>query len=313
MSSSVHPNDRERTPKVSVQVPVYNAERYLESAMESILTQTFDDFELVVIDDGSTDGSRAILERLADRDGRIRLTSRENRGVTATRNELLELARGEYIAIMDSDDLSLPDRFAEQVRFLDEHPDHVAVGTRSAFIDPDGDVIRNWLELESHEQIDAAHMAGDGGALIHPSTMIRRQAVVDLGGYRHAFEPAEDYDLFLRLGEVGKLANLPRVLFEYRQHLSSFGYAQRERQRRGARLARAEARERRGIAPRDEGEDCAGDGSRIRSLRQVGVVGLGRPERTDGSKVRVARPARETARSRSLEAAALRVARSVSP
>ena len=256
MTSSEQTNDRAQTPKVSVQVPVYNAERYLDSAMESILEQTFEDFELVVIDDGSTDKSRAILETLADRDGRIRLTSRENRGVTATRNELLELARGEYIAIMDSDDLSLPDRFAEQVRFLDEHPDHVAVGTRSAFIDPEGDVIRNWLELESHEQIDAAHMAGEGGALIHPSAMIRRQAVVDLGGYRDAFEPAEDYDLFLRLGEVGKLANLPRVLFQYRQHLSSFGYAQRERQRRGARLARAEARERRGIAPRDEGEDA---------------------------------------------------------
>src|SRR5215203_6071210 len=106
-------------PTVSVVVPVYNTERYIAETINSILKQTFTDFELIVIDDGSTDGSPEILRELAAKDSRIRLTIRENRGIVRTRNELLEQCRGRYMAVNDSDDLSMPDRLAKQVAYME--------------------------------------------------------------------------------------------------------------------------------------------------------------------------------------------------
>jgi glycosyltransferase involved in cell wall biosynthesis len=234
-----------QTPTVSVHMPVYNAQRYVAEAVESILGQTFTDFEFIILDDGSTDGSPAILRRYAAEDGRIRLVSRPNAGVGKTRNECLAMARGEYFAVMDADDVSLPERFARQVAYLNDTPDCVAVGSRVLLIDPDGDPIREWAYFASHEEIDEAHMAGKSGAIIHPSAMIRREAMVAAGGYW--LEPAEDYDLFLRLAERGQLANVPEMLLKYRQHLGSFGYAQRMRQWQGAQLALQEAHRRRGL------------------------------------------------------------------
>ncbi len=239
--------DRATAPRVSVHMPVHNSERYLDEAVASIRAQTFEDWELIVINDGSTDGSLAVLERHADTDPRVRLVSRENRGIGVTRNECLSLARGEFFAAMDSDDISHPERLARQVEYLDNHPDCVAVGTRVRLIDPDGAEIRDWSEYVTHEEIDRAHLAGHGGAMTHPASMFRRQMLVDLGGYRSELDPAEDFDLFLRLGEVGKLRNLPEVQFSYRQHPQSAGHARRECQRAGIRRALGEAHERRGL------------------------------------------------------------------
>ncbi|MFQ5591065.1 MAG: glycosyltransferase family 2 protein [Phycisphaerae bacterium] len=233
------------TPVISVHMPVYNAERYLAEAVESILAQTFPDFEFIIIDDGSTDGSPEILRRYADEDQRIRLVSRSNAGVAEARNEALRLARGEYFAVMDADDISLPQRFAEQVAYLRNSSDCIAVGSRVLLIDPDGIPIREWPYSASHEEIDGAHMEGKAGAVIHPSAMIRREPMLEAGGYW--LRSAEDYDLFLRLAERGRLANLPQLLLKYRQHLKSFGYAQRNRQSEDARLALQQAQRRRGI------------------------------------------------------------------
>jgi len=228
-------------------MPVHDSERYLDEAVGSIRAQTFEDWELIVIDDGSSDGSLAVLERHAAAEPRIRLISRENRGIGATRNECLGLARGEYFAAMDSDDVSHPERLERQVEYLDRHPDCVAVGSRVRLIDPDGAEIRDWSEYVSHEEIDRAHIAGHGGAMTHPASMFRRQTLVELGGYRGELEPAEDFDLFLRLGEIGRLHNLPEVHFSYRQHPRSAGHAGRERQRAGIRQALRDAHERRGL------------------------------------------------------------------
>ena len=126
------------SPSVSICMPVYNTKRYVAEAVESILAQTFGDFEFIIIDDGSTDGSRAILERYAKQDDRIRLISRPNTGIVGARNEALGLARGELIAVMDSDDVALPERFEVQVAYLREHPECVVVGSRALIIDPDG-------------------------------------------------------------------------------------------------------------------------------------------------------------------------------
>lgn len=259
-------DDRPDTPRVSVHMPVYNSERYLDDAVGSIRAQTYEDWELIVIDDGSTDGSLAVLQRHADADPRIRLVSRENRGIGATRNECLALARGEFFAAMDSDDISHPERLARQVEYLDRHPQCVAVGSRVRLIDPDGAEIRDWSEYVTHREIDEAHLAGHGGAMTHPASMFRRRNLVDLGGYRGALEPAEDYDLFLQLGEVGELHNLPEVLFSYRQHPESAGYAGRERQRAGSRGALRDAHERRGLPVP---EISGGERDRVASLADV--------------------------------------------
>lgn len=236
-------------PKVSCGMPVYNAERYLREAIDSILGQTFEDFELVVCNDGSTDESETILRDYVKRDARVRLLDRsDNRGLIATRNEILAEMNGEYCAVMDADDIAMPDRFERQAAFLDAHPDHVLVGSRILLIDPDGHPMCALGIKETHEEIDAWHMEGHSGAAIcNPTIMMRTQAARDVGGYEDGTACAEDYDLFLRLAEVGKLATLPDVLLHYRQHLSSVGYQRNIEQRNAIRLAVQKAYERRQI------------------------------------------------------------------
>jgi glycosyltransferase involved in cell wall biosynthesis len=205
-------------PRVSVVMTVYNAERYLREAVESILNQTFGDFEFIVVNDGSTDGSRRILEEYARRDGRIRLVSRPNTGIVAAANEGIAAARGEYLARMDADDVSLPRRFEKQVAYLDAHPECVIVGSRVLSTDPHGIPVAPSEHALTHEEIDAQLMTATGGwALLQPATMMRLDAVRAVGGYRGKYNISEDHDLFLRLAERGKVANLPEVLFHYRR------------------------------------------------------------------------------------------------
>jgi len=237
-------------PTVSVLMPVYNAERYLSEAVESILGQTFADFEFLIVDDGSTDRSRAILERYAARDPRIRLTSRPNTGYAAALNELLGLARGELVARMDADDVALPERLARQVDYLGAHPDVVGVGTAVHFIDAAGRFLRDRHPGMDHEAIQERALAGDC-ALNHPSVMMRRAALEAVGGYHVEFMPAEDLDLWLRLGEVGRLTNLPNVLMKYRQHEASFSEQHQRLQLERSAAAVLEACRRRGIPPRE--------------------------------------------------------------
>lgn len=237
------------TPTVSVMMPAYNAERHIEEAVRSILGQTFDDFELIVIDDGSTDRTRVILERLAGGDGRIRLVSRPNLGIVSTRNELLGLAVGELLAVMDSDDVAEPHRLARQVDYMREHPECVAVGSAVLVVDPQGDPLCVWNDdATTHEQIEAVHFRGDrGSAICQPSVMMRAEAVRAVGGFRRRFEPAEDLELYFRLAEVGRLANLPEPLLRYRMLLSSASHARKREQADGIRAAIEQAYQRRGL------------------------------------------------------------------
>lgn len=226
-------------PKVTCSMPVYNAETYLREAIDSILDQSFEDFELIACNDGSTDGSAEILEKYAKRDSRVVVINRaENRGLIETRNEILHHAKGEYLALMDADDMSLWDRFERQVEYLDSHPEHVLVGSRILLIDPDGHPMCALGIKETHEEIDAWHLEGHSGAAIcNPTIMMRTDAVRAVGGYADGTACAEDYDLFLRLAEMGKLATMPDVLLHYRQHLSSVGYRQNSQQREAIRVA----------------------------------------------------------------------------
>src|SRR5262249_44460136 len=140
-------------PSVSVMMPVYNAERYVGKAIESVLNQTLSDFELVIVNDGSTDGSLEILQEYAARDPRIRLTSRPNVGLVGSRNELLDAARSNLVACMDADDISRSDRLERQVEYLRAHPDCVLVGSRVIIIDPDGQPLRIMGQHLVHEAI----------------------------------------------------------------------------------------------------------------------------------------------------------------
>jgi glycosyltransferase involved in cell wall biosynthesis len=206
---------------LSVVMPVFNAEPYLSAALESVLSQTFSRFEVITIDDGSTDQSAHILERFAREDSRIRVISISRCGLARALNIGMRAANGEFIARMDADDICLPDRFQQQLTFMAKNPDIIAVGTSYLFIDEDGEHLCPRTKVyETHEQIDAAHFNGKGGAIGHPTVMMRRAALKRIGNYRE-LSHCEDLDLWLRLAEIGRLANMPDVLLKYRLRVSS--------------------------------------------------------------------------------------------
>jgi glycosyltransferase involved in cell wall biosynthesis len=235
-------------PLVSVIMPVYNGLRYVHMAVDSVLSQTFGDFEFIIINDGSDDGTSQILREYAMRDSRIRLFGRAHTGLGLALNEGLEMARGAYIARMDADDISLLRRFERQVAFLQEHPDHVLVGGRCILIDPDGRPIceKRGIEFE-HPKIEAMLLTMKW-PIVHPAVMMRREVVQKIGGYHPELVPNEDHDLFLRLAEVGKLANLDEVLLHYRQHFHSVGFTSVDAQVRTVLATVIATYQRRGLA-----------------------------------------------------------------
>jgi len=208
-------------PLVSVILPVFNAGRFVAEAVQSIIAQTFTDFEVVVVDDGSSDCSPEILRRLAEKDGRIRVINRPNTGIVGALNDAITLAKGELLARMDADDIALPDRFARQVAYLDNHPDCAAVGGAVVVIDGDGDEICRREVATDHETIDRELIESRGGRICHPTVMMRTDVVRRVGCYRQEYLWAEDIDLFLRLAEVGRLANLAEPCLKYRWHPES--------------------------------------------------------------------------------------------
>ena len=236
-------------PQVSVVMPVYNTERYVAEAVESILAQTFRDFEFLVFDDGSADRSLEILQTYTDRDDRIRVFAKPHRGYVPWLNEGIRIARGEFIARMDADDISLPQRFARQVEYLRRQPECVAIGCDMLVIDPDGDSLNQETHYIEGEVIEAALLKGEHGVIAHPTCMMRRSVLLAIGCYREEYETIEDFDLWFRLAEKGRLANLPEVLFKYRLHHASVVHTQVARQGRHADRIVTEARLRRGLKP----------------------------------------------------------------
>lgn len=233
-------------PSVSVLLPVFNAGRYLRPAVQSILDQRFRDFELIVIDDGSTDESLAELQRFAAADDRIRLRSRENLGLVATLNELLALARGELIARMDADDIALPHRFDLQVDYLLGHPDVVCLGGGIELMDEADRRLHRPPPVRGNDAVQREALQGRI-PICHPSAMYRTEAARRVGGYRAETYPAEDLDLWLRLGEVGRLDNLGACVLRYRIHPDSISVQQSRHQMRKMRIVCEDAWKRRNI------------------------------------------------------------------
>lgn len=205
-------------PAISVVMPVYNARPYLAEAVESVLGQTCGDFELLLIDDGSTDGSREDIEGFKDR--RVRLFLREHAGLINVLNFGLAEARAPVIARMDSDDVSLPERFERQLAFLRAHPEVVVLGTRVRFIDAEGRPIRDpFAPPEEHEDLVRALVDPlAANPIFHPSAMFRREAALACGGYRTPFVVCEDWDFWVRIARLGRLHVLPEVLLLLRKH-----------------------------------------------------------------------------------------------
>lgn len=217
-----------KAPLISVVMPVYNAERYLRLAVDSILAQTLPDFELIAVDDGSKDRSKEILEEYAARDRRVRVVSRPNTGIVSALNDGLAVARGNFIARMDGDDWVTPHRFEKQAAFLREHPACVCVGAFFNYMDAKGALVK-WNPRETDPaKIEKALLSGDGGALIHPVIMARRAAVDQAGRYRTEAQWVEDLDLYLRLAQIGELSNVSEVLLHYRYHSQSVNFTRNE-------------------------------------------------------------------------------------
>jgi glycosyltransferase involved in cell wall biosynthesis len=206
------------SPAVSVVMSVHNGEKYLREAVDSILNQAFRDFEFIIIDDGSTDGSKGILEKCATKDSRVHLISREHRGRPKSLNECLALAHGELIAIMDADDISLPNRFARQIAYLRDHPQVAVVGSSVIYINTRGQKLFVRHMPENHEEICQAHLMGYGGMIFHPSAILKRSALDFVAGYDESFIYACDYDLWCRIAVKYELANLQTPLLLYRYH-----------------------------------------------------------------------------------------------
>lgn len=223
-----------RRPAISVLMPVYNAAPYLAEAIESVLGQSFEDFEFLIHDDGSTDGSWAILKDYARRDPRIRISQADNAGIARVLNRMSEQARGAYLARMDADDICVPERFARQLEVLEAAPELALVSSDCLVIDEAGRPI-HYVEVPlSHKEIDNLHMRGHC-AIRHPTVMMRRTALMQAGGYDPAIRYAEDLDLWLRMAEHGELSNLPEVLLQYRIHDGSVSSTHRDTQTRETR------------------------------------------------------------------------------
>ncbi|RVU07913.1 glycosyltransferase [Novosphingobium umbonatum] len=227
------------SPRISVAMSVYNGERFLAPAIESILAQTLGDFELLLLDDGSSDGSADIIRSYAAQDARIRPILRENRGLIASLNEMLAEARAPVIARMDADDIALPERFARQIAFLDAHPDHGVVGAQTIDIDQNG---QPWPHATatlptSHEALLDAIAQGQP-LICHPVAMMRRKVVLGVGGYHAAFHHCEDLDLWLRLASVTRLCSLPEPLIRYRHYDQQVSTRHATIQQTGAAVAR---------------------------------------------------------------------------
>jgi glycosyltransferase involved in cell wall biosynthesis len=202
-------------PLVSVLLPVYNAQDYLRESIDSILGQTFADFELIIINDGSTDGSKAILDTYSD--PRIVIIDQANAGLPISLNRAIAKAKGKYLARQDADDVSLPTRLAEQVAYLEMHPECALLGTWAKIMRERKPTDRELKHPTDNGEIQVKLMFYN--CFVHSSVVIRKATLNQCGVYPEDPEkfPPEDYDLWLRIAQVAQVANLPKVLLQYRE------------------------------------------------------------------------------------------------
>jgi len=286
-------------PQISVIIPVWNCDRYLRQAIESILRQDYQEFELIVIDDGSDDGSAEVAKSFAH-DERVKIITQKNSGVVAARNAGLRLARAEFVAFLDADDIAMPSRLSKQLAFLRDHPDVAVVGSHiTHFNDAEGELRTIKVNLTAKEVISGLETRN---TLAQPSVMLRKSMAMAVGGYREAFKyGAEDYDLWLRLAEAHPLDNLDEVLTLYRIHPESLSHRRKYEQEFGALVAVCAHRRRMASLPDPVGESptplMPSDLARLNlsdqeeSLFLPSLIGLLRPDSEAESYLRLTRRA----------------------
>lgn len=228
-------------PKVSVVMSVHNEEKYIKDAVDSILNQTFKEFEFILIDDGSTDNTLNILQSY--RDHRIRLILQENLGLTQALNKGLKLAKGRYIARMDGDDISYPERLDREIKYLDAHTNVGLVGTFIVQMDENGGYLKECRYETKSEEIKKKLWVDC--PFCHPTVMFRKSCIEKVGCYREKIGPAEDYDLWFRISEICDVANLSESLHKYRIDPRGVSISRRFDQIRSTLLVRCLAKERR--------------------------------------------------------------------
>jgi hypothetical protein len=235
-------------PTVSVVMSVFNGERFLAEAVDSILDQSFRDFEFIVIDDGSTDRTAEILSSYEKKDPRMQIFHQENRGLAESLNVGCALARGKYIARMDADDIAMKARLLQQVCFLEGHPEVAVVGGAIEAVDAAGKPLGIERALITDREIKAALLRGDC-PFVHPAVLIRKAAFESVRGYRKLLPDAEDYDLWTRIGDRFELSNLETVVLKYRRHPYQASIRKCSRQALNALAARTAASYRRNGSP----------------------------------------------------------------
>ncbi|WP_119069680.1 glycosyltransferase family 2 protein [Aggregatilinea lenta] len=236
-----------QSPTITVLMAVHNGAATLREALDGILAQTLADFEVVVVDDASTDATPELLRAAAEADPRVRIVrNAENLGLTRSLNRGWDLAQGRYIARMDADDVALPERFARQVALLDAQPEVGVCGTWIETIgDPAGDV---W-DFPADDAAIRSRLIFEN-VMPHSTVMFRRAAFDDAGlRYDPAFTAAQDYDLWVRAAPLVRFANVPEVLLHYRVHPAQIGSARRAEQRACAQRVRRAQIERLGLHP----------------------------------------------------------------
>lgn len=208
-------------PKVSIIMGVYNGEKYLGRAIDSILAQTYNDFEFIICNDASTDRTLKLLKTYASQDNRIIILNNEkNLGLAKSLNKCIEISTGKLIARMDDDDIAVSDRFEKQINFLDNHSEFAFVGSGIQFFNESGE-FGTLIPKELPDKKDVFY----GGSFMHPTIIIRKEALVSVGGYtsNKYTRRAEDYDLWCKLYSVGRIGgNLQEVLLNYYEGEISF-------------------------------------------------------------------------------------------
>jgi glycosyl transferase domain protein len=224
-------------PLVSVLIPCYNCEKYVEKAVTSIIEQSYSNLEILVIDDGSTDNTGSILQELAQKDSRIRYIKNEtNLKLIKTLNKGIDLCRGKYIARMDADDISLPTRIVKQVNFLEKHPDIGIVGTYTKNFGANN---RTW-KMKTRDKFIRAHLFFNT-CFAHPSVMIRTSVLRDNHLYYDTnYLHAEDYKLWCDIAQYTKLANIPEILLYYRINQNQISNKYSKEQKETAQKIREE-------------------------------------------------------------------------
>jgi GT2 family glycosyltransferase len=229
-------------PAVSVVMPVRDGEAFLREAIDSVLAEELSDLELVVVDDGSTDSTSSILEEYAARDARVRVHREAGDNLATAINRGFRRCRAPLFARLDADDVSIPGRLQAQVEFMNAHPEVVLLGGQALLVNESGvDFATARYPLEDGELRTAL---ATGNPFVHSAVAISRRAFEAVGGYRENLDHAEDLDLWLRLAEQGKLANLPQPVVKYRIHARQISLQKQTDQAIHAEAVRVSARAR---------------------------------------------------------------------